>query len=114
MRALGRGCGDGQACRWGRIAEELHARRDLGWEMGHHTWAGYSELDGEPLAPRPLVVTDGAAPSPEYEALFESGEGVKLYSRDRQVTEWLARQCPPAGAGRYPWVFARSLLPSAD
>jgi hypothetical protein len=113
-----------EAYRWGRIAPELYERGDVGWEFAYQSWVGYAELEAAPAPseghvscpsdgkPRPLVVTDRVPPSPEYQIVFESADGVKLYSRDRHVTEWLACQHPLAGAQRYPWVFPKSLFPS--
>lgn len=94
-----------QACRWGRIASELYDRGHVGWQIGEHTWASYSQRDARPAAPRPLVVTDGVVPATEYQLVFESAKGVKLYCRDSRTIRWAASRRPPAGPDRSAAVF---------
>jgi hypothetical protein len=94
-----------EACRWARLARRLYDEGHLGWYIGQHTWVHYSELDPDPAQPRPLIVTDRAAPSGKYELLLESAEGAKLYCRDPEQIRWAARQRPLSGPDRCPWVF---------
>jgi hypothetical protein len=98
-----------EAVLWARIAEPLYEQELLGWQIGQHTWVGYSERAGRLIAARPLVVTTGEPPSAEYELVFESNEGptagVKLYCRDEEVLGWMADQRPWSGVERCPWVF---------
>jgi len=94
-----------EACRWGRIAGDLYRQGHLGWRIGEHTWAGYSQWAARPLEPRPLLITDGADPPSQYKLVYEADNGVKLYSRDTVVCEWAAGQRPPAGAARCPAIF---------
>lgn len=94
-----------EACDWARISTELYDADLIGWFIIRHTWVQYSELEANPVQPRSLLVTDQTAPSPQYELLLESAEGVKLYRRDPEKIRWAARQHPPAGPDRCPWVF---------
>ncbi len=94
-----------QACRWARIAEDLYDHEYLGWQIGEHTWADYSELDLQPAEPRPLLVTDRAAPPQGYELVFGPLHGVRLFSRDPKLTRWIKEQRPKDGSRRCPWIF---------
>ena len=96
-----------EACRWGRLAGPLFDRGDFGWQIGEHTWVGYSQLDAEALRPRPLLVTDRDPPSEDYRLVLESTEfkGARLYSRDRRLVQWLSGRRPPTAAVRFPPVF---------
>ncbi len=97
-----------EACRWLRAAEvtiTLYKDEHFGWYIGQHTWVHYSQLAAEPAVPRPLLITDRAAPSDEYQLVLEWGRGVRLYCRDPQLLRWAARQQPPSGPDRCPWVF---------
>ena len=94
-----------EACQWGRIGDDLYAENQLGWQIGRHTWVGYAQRDVQASRPRPLVVADGVAPSPAYQVVFSSPQGAKLYGRDLDVLQWMARQRPSTGPDRAPWVF---------
>lgn len=98
-----------QACRWARMAGNLYDHGYLGWQIGEHTWVGYSELEGQPqpAEPRPLLVTDRSAPpkGQGYELLFGPVAGVRLYSRDPELTDRIRQIRPPAGPHRCAWVF---------
>lgn len=100
-----------EACRGAQIAEELYEQRLLGWRIGGHTWVWHSEMDARLLDPRPLVITDGAAPS-DYQLVFQSRKmGVRLFSRDPVQTRWMASQPSPSGLDRWPWVFRPIAIP---
>ena len=94
-----------EACQWARMSGELYEAGLIGWVVGRHTWVQYSELDAAPAKARSLIVTRGAPPSARYELLLESVEGAKLYGRDPADIRWAARQQPPSGPDRCPWVF---------
>ncbi len=97
-----------EACRWMRVsdgARQLYESKHLGWYIGQHTWIHYSQLDADPADARPLVVTDGPAPSPEYRLVRQWDGGVKLYCRDPETLRWAARQRPSSGPDRCPPVF---------
>jgi len=91
-----------EACRWARIAQALYRERHLGWQIGEHTWASYSQRDAQPTALRPLVVTKRKRPSKDHQCVFESDEGVKLYC---QGPRWFPGPRPEAGADRCAWMF---------
>ena len=94
-----------EACRWGRIAWNLYSEEHFGWPIGKHTWIHYAQLDGRLISPRPLVVTDRTLPLPRYRLVFESDQGIRLYSQDPDQTRWAAEQREPAGMDRWPPVF---------
>lgn len=95
-----------EASRWGRIAWDLYDAEDLGWAVSQHVWVHYSELRAAVCEPRPLLVTEGAAPRGQgYRLVRSSAAGVRLYSREGSATDWLKTRSPPAGSARFPWVF---------
>jgi len=94
-----------EACIWGRITADLYNRGDLGWQLGQHTWASYSELNAQPAEPRALLITKGTAPSADYKFVLESADGVKLYCRDLDRLRWFASQRPSIGPDRCPRLF---------
>jgi len=94
-----------QACAWVKMIYPLRDRGLISWRVGPHTWLGYSELDGQPTAWRPLVVTRGPRPSPEYRLLFASPQHVKLYCRDARWAEWLRAKRRLPGPERFPPLF---------
>lgn len=99
-----------QACRWSKLIHPLYHRGLISWEVGPHTWLGYSELDGQPRRARPLLVTTGRPPSAEYRPLLESSDGVTLYSRDPGWAGWLKDRRPAAGPQRFPRVLRRAAV----
>lgn len=94
-----------EACLWGRISEELHRQGRLGWEIGQHTWVGYAQCGTQPARMRPLLVTDGEAPTAHYRLVLASTQGGRLYGLDPGVLEWMAGQRPATRAERWPRVL---------
>lgn len=97
------------ACRRAKLIHPLYDRGLISWEVGPHTWLGYSQLAARPAGQRPLVVTEGPPPSAGYQLLFESPHGppprARLYCNDPRWAEWLTNQHPLAGPDRFPWIL---------
>ncbi len=94
-----------EACYMGRVTDGLYDRGQLSWQIGQHTWVGYAERSAKATEDRPLLITKGGPPSPDYRLVFQSAAGVRLYSRSAEVTRWLAVQRPSLSQQRCPWVF---------
>jgi len=106
-----------EACRWMRVsdgARQFYNSKHLGWYIGQHTWIHYSHLNADPpspvadefdVDPAALVVTDAAAPSPEYRLVSEWDGGVKVYCRNPEALRWAVRQRASGGPDRFPPVF---------
>ena len=104
-----------EAVRWSKIIHPLYHRGLMSWQAGPHTWVGHAELSAAADSRRPLLVTDGPPPEPEYELLFESDQGVKIYCRDPHWAARLNGHDPPAGRERFPWILrAAAIEPSAQ
>ncbi len=105
------------AATWARVRlvlrnQELLLRNQekMGWNCDAWTWVTYAEMTSRPHELRPLVLTDGGAPSPEYWLLASRPvEGTatvaRLYCRDKQVEQWLKTASSPDPVDRYPWVY---------
>lgn len=99
------------ACRWARMFDRLdyavlYEIGAVSWTIGPHNWVDYSELETQPLEPRPLLVTNedrppGYAPQP----LIVSPEGVKIFVRDPRVLEWAKSRRPLTAPDRFPHLF---------
>ena len=56
--------------------------RKMGWNCDAWTWVTYAEMTSRPLELRPLVLTDGEAPPPEYWLLASRPvEGTAIVAR---------------------------------
>jgi hypothetical protein len=103
------------AATWARLRLSMRAAGMMSWDCDEWTWVVYAELDPRLLAPRPLVLTDGGPPSPEYRLLAtrpveDTSAVAKLYYRGEAIKEWLRSQHPKRPLERYPCL----LRPLAD
>ena len=95
-----------EAVHWAPLVHSLWKDRVVSWKAEPHTWVLYSERAARPAVWRPLLVTDGPPPTPEYRLLAERPERkVKLYCRDPQWAAWLLGHHPPIGPDRVPWLL---------
>ena len=96
------------AATWARVRYVMHDEKIQSWDCDQWTWVVYAGRDLR--QPRPLLLTDGGPPSPDYRLLASQPvEGTvvvaRLYCRDPASADWLAAQRPPEPLERYPWVF---------
>ena len=98
-----------------RLRYAMKEQGVISWDCDQHTWAEYSQLDAGLSRPRPLVLTEGKAPTPAYRlvasAPIEGTEIVaRLYARGEHWTEWMRTRRPMRPLARYATVF----IPLAD
>jgi hypothetical protein len=99
------------AVTWARLRYPLRGGGHLSWDCDQHTWVVYAELDPESKSSRPLVLTRGNPPGPNYRRLLAersslTGRVLSLYSSDPQTEQWLRQQDPPRPLDRFAKVFA--------
>lgn len=98
------------AATWARVRLVLRSQQAMGWNCDAWTWVTYAERASRPCELRPLVLTDGEAPAPEYWLLAArpvEGTAIvaRLYCRSKAVEEWLKTSSSPEPRDRYPWVY---------
>ncbi|HUT13355.1 MAG TPA: hypothetical protein VMY42_22900 [Thermoguttaceae bacterium] len=102
-----------EACAWAKMIYPMYDRGLISWQVGHHTWLGYSQLAAQAAEKRPLVIAQGPPPSAEYQVLFESTGGARLYCRDLRWAHWLKAERRLPGPERFPPLF-RPIAPAGQ
>jgi hypothetical protein len=99
------------AVHWARLRYLLRSQGIMSWDCDQHSWVAYAEQDAELRDPRPLVITDGDPPTPEYRLVasrrVEGTDAIaKLYTRDLNLIHWLSTRRPLRPTERYPVLFS--------